>query len=76
MNIPKGAYSLLALLGVLVAIVAFLPAIRDAFAPLFPEGFRNLDCKGVTCDEGEFCQDNVCRPVTARSTNEVVGYGL
>jgi hypothetical protein len=76
MNIPKGAYSLVGLLAVLVVVVAFLPAIRDAFAPLFPEGFRNLDCKGVTCDEGEFCQDNVCRPVTAPATNEVIGYGL
>jgi len=76
MNIPKGAYSLLGLLGVLVAVIVFLPAIRNAFASVFPEGFRNVDCKGVTCNEGEFCQDNVCHPVTARATNEVVGYGL
>uniref|UniRef100_A0A6C0JUX1 Uncharacterized protein n=1 Tax=viral metagenome TaxID=1070528 RepID=A0A6C0JUX1_9ZZZZ len=76
MSIPKGAYSLLGLLVVLVVVVAFLPAIRNAFAPLFPEGFRDLDCKGVVCEEGEFCQDNVCRPVNAPNTNDVVGYGL
>jgi hypothetical protein len=76
MNIPKGAYSLLGLLGVLVAVLVFLPAIRNAFSEVFPEGFRNLDCKGVVCNEGEFCQDNVCHPVAPRATNEVVGYGL
>jgi len=76
MSIPKGAYSLLGLLLVLVCVVAFLPVIRNAFAPLFPEGFRTQDCKGVVCDEGEFCEENVCRPVTAPSTNDVVGYGL
>ena len=76
MSIPKGAYSLVGLLVFLVLVVAFLPAIRNAFAPLFPEGFRDLDCKGVTCEEGEFCEDNVCRPVAPPSTNNVVGYGL
>ena len=76
MSIPKGAYSLFGLLVVLVLAVALLPMIRNRFAPLFPEGFRSQDCKGVVCDEGEFCQENVCRPVTAPSTNDVVGYGL
>ena len=76
MSIPKGAYSLFGLLIVLVCVVAFLPVIRNAFAPLFPEGFRSQDCKGVVCEEGEFCQENVCRPVTAPSTNDVIGYGL
>ena len=76
MSIPMGAYSLFGLLVVLVCVVAFLPAIRNAFAPLFPEGFRSQDCKGVVCEEGEFCEENVCRPVTAPSTNDVIGYGL
>lgn len=76
MSIPRGAYSLVGLLVVLVCVVAFLPMIRNMFAPLFPEGFRTQDCKGVVCDEGEFCQEDVCHPVTAPSTNDVVGYGL
>jgi hypothetical protein len=76
MNIPKGAYSLFGLFVVLVLVVALLPVIRNMFAPLFPEGFRTQDCKGVVCEEGEFCQENVCRPITASATNDVVGYGL
>ena len=76
MNIPKGAYSLFGLLVVLVLVVTLLPVIRNAFAPLFPEGFRSLDCKGVVCEEGQFCQENVCRPVSASATNDIVGYGL
>jgi hypothetical protein len=73
---PKGAYGIVGLVVVLVLVVAFLPIIRDTFAPVFPEGFRNLDCKGVTCDEGEFCQNNVCKPVMPAITNQYVGYGL
>ena len=53
------------LLIVVVAFLVLLPYIRNVFAPAFPEGFRNVDCKGVTCGEGEFCQDNVCHSVNA-----------
>ena len=72
-------YSLLGLLAVLIAAVAFLPMIRRAFVRQFPEGFqaagsgvdsRKGDCKGVNCKEGEFCQENVCRPVMAPITND------
>jgi hypothetical protein len=40
-----------------------------AMAKNAKEGFRNVDCKGVLCNEGEFCQDNICRPVAAPITN-------
>jgi hypothetical protein len=76
----KHGYSLLGLFGVLLVAVAFLPMIRRTFARSFPEGFQTFggsgvdsrkgDCKGVTCDEGEFCQENVCRPVMAPITND------
>jgi hypothetical protein len=62
-------YGLPTLLLVLFLVVAFLPGIRSTFARSFPEGFRNVDCKGVICREGEFCQENVCRPVAAAITN-------
>lgn len=59
----------------LVLAVTVLPWIRRTFAPRFPEGFQagplltgatgmdslRSDCKGVLCQEGEFCQQNVCR---------------
>ena len=79
-------YSILGLLGVLFLVVAFLPMIRRAFVRPFPEGFqagsgllgsigsgvdsRRGDCRGVTCSDGEFCQENVCRPVMAPITND------
>lgn len=71
-------YSLLGLLLVLFLAVAFLPVIRRTFSRSFPEGFqatggvdsRKGDCKGVTCNEGEFCQENICRPVMAPITND------
>jgi hypothetical protein len=66
----RGAYGLWTLLGILLAVVAFLPTIRRMFVRSFPEGFRSLDCKGVICQEGEFCQENVCRPITPPITNQ------
>jgi hypothetical protein len=52
-----------------VLVLVFLPYLRNLFAPAFPEGFRTLDCKGITCKEGEFCQDNTCHSVTATPTD-------
>ena len=74
----RKGYSLLGLVLVLLAAVAFLPMIRRTFARSFPEGFqattgvdtRKGDCKGVTCNEGEFCQENVCRSVMPPITND------
>jgi hypothetical protein len=80
-RMKRNGYSLLGLLGVLLMAVAFLPMIRRKFARSFPEGFestmgsgsgvesRRIDCKGVNCNEGEFCQENVCRSVMAPITN-------
>ncbi len=66
----KGAYGLSGLIFVLVLAVAFLPAIRRTFARAFPEGFQSYSCaRGILCKEGEFCQDDVCRPVAAPITN-------
>ncbi len=74
----RKGYSLLGLFAVLLVAVAILPMVRRAFARQFPEGFqagsgvdsRKGDCKGVTCNEGEFCQENVCRPVMPPITND------
>lgn len=70
MAVNRGAYGLVGLLIVLVVVVAVLPWVRNAFAPLFPEGFRDIDCKGVNCNEGEFCQKNVCQPISPAYTND------
>ena len=35
------------------------------------EGFRNVDCLGVTCSEGQFCQSNKCHPIYPPPTNSV-----
>jgi hypothetical protein len=69
----RNAYTLLGLLFVIVFFLAVLPMIRDTFAPVFPEGFEDVDCKGVICEEGEFCQDNRCHSVSAPATNKPVG---
>jgi hypothetical protein len=95
-RMPKGAYKLGGLVVVLVAVVAFLPTIRNIFAPVFPEGFqsagagagagagaasggattqsRPLTCQGVVCKEGEFCADNTCRPRYVPAGRDPMGF--
>jgi hypothetical protein len=69
MKSPKHAYGLVALFAVLLVAVSVIPWLRKTYSRSFPEAFRDLDCKGVTCNEGEFCQENVCRPVSPPYTN-------
>ena len=77
----RGGYGLVGLVLVLVMAVTVLPWIRRTFAPSFPEGFQAMpgatgmdslrgDCKGVLCKEGEFCQQNVCRPWYPTESND------
>ncbi len=69
----RGGFGLVGLLVVAVLIIAFLPSIRSMFMRSFPEGFqsRKVDCAGVVCPEGQFCQDSQCHNIEAPKTNEV-----
>jgi hypothetical protein len=42
------------IIGLLIA-VAFLPILKSMAPEYFPEGWRDIDCQGVTCPEGQFC---------------------
>ena len=74
----RGGYSLAGLVLVLLLAVSVLPWVRRTFARSFPEGFQAMtgvdsrkgDCKGVTCQEGEFCQENTCRAISPPYTND------
>ena len=70
MKANRTAYGLIGLFAVLVLAVAALPWLRRSYVRSFPESFRDLDCKGVTCNEGEFCQENVCRAISPPITND------
>jgi hypothetical protein len=49
---------------VLLAVLIVVPLLKTLFPAAFPyEGFRDLDCAGVSCPEGQFCQQNKCIPV-------------
>jgi hypothetical protein len=54
-------YAIIALL----VSVALLPLLKAAAPEYFPSisGFRDVDCAGVTCEEGQFCQYNKCLEV-------------
>ena len=46
----------------LVLVLLVISAVA-AYYVYTSEGFRNVDCKGVTCGEGQFCQSNTCHPL-------------
>jgi hypothetical protein len=48
---------------VLVLVLLVLSAVAAYYVYNSYEGFRSLDCKGVTCAEGQFCQSNTCHPI-------------
>jgi hypothetical protein len=59
-----------AIVGLLVA-VAVLPILKSMAPEFFPEGFRSQKsregyedsgCRGVTCEEGQFCTNAKCVP--------------
>lgn len=59
-------YSVVGLAVVLVLVLTVVPLLKSYFPYYFPEGFtssRQPDCVGVTCPEGQFCQQNKCHPV-------------
>jgi hypothetical protein len=61
-----------AIIGLLVA-VALLPILKASSPEYFPtiEGFRDVDCRGISCGEGEFCQNNKCSGVATRYAGAV-----
>ena len=58
-----------AIIGLLVA-VALLPILKAAAPQYFPSmsGFADMECQGVTCGEGQFCQNKKCMNVMPPGT--------
>lgn len=60
----------------LVVLLALLPILKAAAPQYFPaplyQGFRDLDCQGVTCPEGQFCAEGKrCVNIATRYPNAV-----
>jgi len=57
------SYGLVGLVVVLLAVLVVVPLLKNLFPAVFPyEGFRDVECAGVNCPEGQFCQQNKCIP--------------
>jgi hypothetical protein len=52
-------------------LVIVLLVISAALGYMMYDGFRDIDCAGVTCDEGQFCQANTCHPIYPPPTNRI-----
>jgi hypothetical protein len=65
---------MIGLLVVLLVVTGITVVMKGKLGRMFGmEGFQSeagrLDCKGVTCEEGQFCQDNVCKAISPPYTN-------
>jgi len=64
-------YGIIALL-VAVALLPILKAAKPQYFPSTYAGFRDLDCQGVTCPEGQFCgQGKACVNIATRYGDKV-----
>jgi hypothetical protein len=63
--------TVLCILGVVVVLVAvgLLYQNYKEYFQTFP-----IDCSGITCEEGQFCQNNTCQNVYVPATSEPEGY--
>jgi len=52
----------------LVITLLFVFAVLAYSAYYAYEGYRNVDCLGITCAEGQFCQSNTCHPIYPPTT--------
>jgi len=67
------------LLGVFVSfliVLALIAVVRAVFPAALYDGFTNMSCYGVKCNEGEFCQEGVCRPINPGYTNNYYNKGI
>ena len=59
-----------------VVILALIAVVRAVFPAALYDGFANMSCYGVKCNEGEFCQEGVCRPINPAYTNNYYDKGV
>lgn len=67
------------LIGVFVSfliVLALIAVVRAVFPAALYDGFSNMSCYGVKCNEGEFCQEGVCRPINPAYTNNYYDKGV
>ena len=59
-----------------IIILLLIAAVKAAFPGVLRDGFSDLSCYGVTCGEGQFCQEKVCRDVNPGYTNNYYNAGV
>jgi hypothetical protein len=58
-----------------VVILALIAVVRAVFPGALYDGFANMSCYGVKCNEGSYCQEGVCRPINPGYTNDYCRQG-
>jgi hypothetical protein len=57
-------------------VLAMIAVVRAVFPDTLYDGFTNMSCYGVKCNEGEFCQEGVCRAINPPYTNNYYNKGV
>jgi hypothetical protein len=57
-------------------VILVLIAVVHSVLPGALDGFQDMACYGVSCKEGEFCQNSVCRPINPAYTNDYYNKGV
>ena len=52
-----------------VVLIVILLVVMAGLSYYMYESYRNIDCLGISCKEGEFCQDNTCHNISPPITN-------
>jgi hypothetical protein len=66
------------LIGVLISfaiLMVFITVMMALFPTVIKDGFQDLSCYGVACQEGEFCQAGKCIPINPKYTNNYYDAG-
>lgn len=67
------------LVGVVVSavlILVLLAIVRAVFPGAILDGFMDAKCANVTCPEGQFCEEGVCRPNMPAYSNNYYDEGV
>jgi hypothetical protein len=69
-NVLFGAFVSFLVILVLIAVV------KAVFPNVLVDGFSDMACYGVVCEEGQFCQNKVCRDINPPYTNNYYNEGV
>jgi len=57
-----------------ILLISVLLLTLSTYCKITFEPYRSLDCAGIICKEGQFCQNNRCHSSYVPANSEPIGY--